>query len=75
MKTFDVVLIIITIALIGWVFFLRDDMLDGNVLLDERFAGSDWNTAFWGQSLWTGWNYGSAPPRGAPRPEDTTHIT
>lgn len=39
------------------------------LLRPEYFAGSDWNTAFWGQSVWNGWNYGSAAPRTAPRPE------
>lgn len=37
----------------------------------ERFAGSDWNTAVWGASLWNGWNYGAPPPRRMPVPERT----
>lgn len=68
-KALDIVLVIISLTLIGWVIFLRDEMLD------ETFAGSDWNTAFWGQSLWNGWDYASAPPRTAPRPEDTSYLS
>ena len=72
MKTLDIVLVIITITIIAWVFFLRKDFLEQHT---EPFAGSDWNTAVWGQSLWNGWQYGSAPPVSAPRPEDTSHYT
>jgi len=68
MAVLDIVLVLISLALIGWVFFLRDDMLKS-----ERFA-SDWNTVVWGQSLWNGWDYASAPPLTAPRPEDTSWL-
>ena len=37
----------------------------------ETFAASDWGNTFWGPQVWNGWNYGSAPKRVAPRPEDT----
>jgi len=69
MKTLDIVLVIISIALVGWVVFLRDEMLD------ESFAGSDWNTAFWGQQVWNGWGYASAPLSTPPRPEDTSYLS
>jgi hypothetical protein len=38
--------------------------------IKERF-GSDWNSAFWGPMIWTGWNYGYPIGREAPRPEKT----
>lgn len=36
----------------------------------ERFSGSDWGNSFWGPAVWNGWNYGSAPLRKAPEPEE-----
>jgi hypothetical protein len=74
MKALDIALIILSIGLVAYVIFLRDDMLDELKGTEEPFAGSDWNTAFWGQSLWNGWKYGSAPPLSAPPPEDTSYL-
>lgn len=63
----NAVLILVSLLLVCWVVFLRDDFV-------EPFSASDWNTVVWGQSLWNGWGYGSAPPRTAPRPEDTSYL-
>lgn len=68
MKVINVVLVLVSLSLIAWIVFFRDRYLAE----EESFAGSDWNTAFWGQSLWNGWNYASAPFARSPIPEDTS---
>lgn len=66
MKTFDLVLITITVILIFWAI-----VAPMNSRRSENFGGSDWALSFWGPSVWNGWNYGSASPRSAPPPEES----
>ena len=66
MKGSTVILIGATLLLCLWAMLRPIDA--------EGFAGSDWGYHFWGPALWNGWNYGSAPPRTAPVPENTASM-
>lgn len=62
MNSVDVIIFSIVIFGVIWAIFLRT--------IPETF-GSDWNSAFWGPMIWTGWNYGTPYPRTPPKPERT----
>lgn len=56
------VFILATIAVILFLLFLESSPI-------EFFGGSDWMASFYGQSIWNGWNYGTADPKRGPTPE------
>lgn len=60
-----VLITLLTIGCIVWALLIP---IRGTTV--EPF-GSDWNAAFWGPMIWTGWNYGYPIGREAPRPEQT----
>jgi|JI10StandDraft_1071094.scaffolds.fasta_scaffold105143_5 hypothetical protein len=63
MSLTSVLIALLTIGCIVWALLIP-------IGRRESF-GSDWNAAFWGPMIWTGWNYGYPIGREAPRPEAT----
>ena len=71
MSTSTLTTVLITLLTIGCIVWAVLIPIRGTQQSVEPF-GSDWNAAFWGPMIWTGWNYGCPIGREAPRPEQTT---